>query len=493
MDNQAATKLVAHKAKIFSRLEAALRVGALDNRGVLTSPRRAPEVAQQLGGLWFEMLAGLANPEKVAQLAVELVEKGLSYNCAAGAMKALQQGILEVTLAEDPLRLTLLLALDTFADTFLREVAVSREHSIIREQENYQASLQRALQNELSGARRLSERLGRRQHQMRAVITIYSAISNLADEAEILRYFAALAHSHLDLAGVAVFELAANKQSVAVRASAGNLPETLKSETAQPTGLLKQAISQNQQVISERTDEGRSAYEVFIPLRVGEGTLGILGLWLMATELSEDVLEFIQPLAIVLTTTWQNVRLLAHAEERTRELEALQGQRVQKMWASGAPRDSHGYVYDGVRVVEGEIGNITPANLTLPIAIREWPVGQLNLPDLAGQNWSKNDLTFVEAVIREMANALENARLIQDTQGRARREQTIRQITEKMRTAISLQELAKTTARELGQHLAAGHAVVELGIESETHNLTSFPNQSNNIGVTQLSRKTHAE
>ncbi|MFQ5611426.1 MAG: PAS domain S-box protein [Anaerolineae bacterium] len=51
-------------------------------------------------------------------------------------------------------------------------------------------------------------------------------------------------------------------------------------------------------------------------------------------------------------------------------------------------------------------------------------------------------------------------------QRRARREQTIRQITEKMRAATSLEQLVRTTAEELGAQLSAGHAIVEMGVDS---------------------------
>jgi|GEM_PF-2434382 len=51
------------------------------------------------------------------------------------------------------------------------------------------------------------------------------------------------------------------------------------------------------------------------------------------------------------------------------------------------------------------------------------------------------------------------------TQRQAQREQTIREITEKMRRATTLDELVKTTAEELGKRLSVGHAVVQLGID----------------------------
>jgi hypothetical protein len=66
-----------------------------------------------------------------------------------------------------------------------------------------------------------------------------------------------------------------------------------------------------------------------------------------------------------------------------------------------------------------------------------------------------------------LAQTAETLRLFEDTRQRAGREQTIRQITEKMRAATSMDELVKVAAEELGERLSADHAVVELGIETD--------------------------
>lgn len=60
----------------------------------------------------------------------------------------------------------------------------------------------------------------------------------------------------------------------------------------------------------------------------------------------------------------------------------------------------------------------------------------------------------------------ERERLLAEAERRARREQTIRAITERMRTANNLEQLVKITAQELGQQLSASHTLVELGLET---------------------------
>jgi GAF domain-containing protein len=76
-----------------------------------------------------------------------------------------------------------------------------------------------------------------------------------------------------------------------------------------------------------------------------------------------------------------------------------------------------------------------------------------------------SQIRLLGAFIDQTALALDNAQRYEASQRAARREQTIRQITEKMRAATTLDELVKVTAEELGERLSAGHTGVELGVE----------------------------
>jgi len=141
---------------------------------------------------------------------------------------------------------------------------------------------------------------------------------------------------------------------------------------------------------------------------------------------------------------------------------------IQQSWNTATSSLQPTFVYDGSGVhmqpasppVEGDF-------VTIPIRLRDTSIGQLRLPSNSDQSWAEEDIAFAEAMLREIVVALENSSLVQAIQRQARREQTIREITEKMRAATSLQDLVQTTARELGQRLSTGHAVVELGIETD--------------------------
>jgi PAS domain S-box-containing protein len=102
-----------------------------------------------------------------------------------------------------------------------------------------------------------------------------------------------------------------------------------------------------------------------------------------------------------------------------------------------------------------------------PITLRQENVGLIEVGFKKNVEAEIQDtqVRLLNILIDQTAIALESARRYEASQRAARREQTIRQITEKMRAAATLDELVKATAEELGERLSAGHTVVELGIE----------------------------
>jgi len=110
--------------------------------------------------------------------------------------------------------------------------------------------------------------------------------------------------------------------------------------------------------------------------------------------------------------------------------------------------------------------------LVTPIRLQNQTIGTINLVETGGQHqWNDLELMLVQAVADQVAQAAENLRLFEETQDRAGREKTIREITDKLKTARSLDMLLETAARELGLRLGARHTVLEMGIETNTNGL----------------------
>jgi GAF domain-containing protein len=72
---------------------------------------------------------------------------------------------------------------------------------------------------------------------------------------------------------------------------------------------------------------------------------------------------------------------------------------------------------------------------------------------------------LIEAVSRQLALTLENARLLEEAQHRAAREQLTSEVTARMRETLDIESVLQTAAQEL--HKALGQVETEVWIKPE--------------------------
>jgi GAF domain-containing protein len=76
--------------------------------------------------------------------------------------------------------------------------------------------------------------------------------------------------------------------------------------------------------------------------------------------------------------------------------------------------------------------------------------------------WSDEDVALVTAITDQLAQTIESLRLLDETQRRAVRERLTREITDKMRRAVDIDDLMKTTIREMAATLGTSGTFVQL-------------------------------
>jgi GAF domain-containing protein len=105
--------------------------------------------------------------------------------------------------------------------------------------------------------------------------------------------------------------------------------------------------------------------------------------------------------------------------------------------------------------------------LAVPIEMRGQVIGVLGVEDLEGEWRSSADhLALIQSVAQQLGQALESARLLEDTQRRAAREERTRQITDNIRAAPTIEEAIKRAVKEIGRVLNASEMVARLGTEN---------------------------
>ncbi len=120
------------------------------------------------------------------------------------------------------------------------------------------------------------------------------------------------------------------------------------------------------------------------------------------------------------------------------------------------------------RWIPTEAEKLMRSFLGVPLVGRDGqPLGVLNLAHPEVGAFDEGHARLLSTFANQAALAIENARLFEATQARARRERLIREITGKVQSSIDLDSILQTTVQELGKALGASHAVVRLGTEAE--------------------------
>lgn len=113
-----------------------------------------------------------------------------------------------------------------------------------------------------------------------------------------------------------------------------------------------------------------------------------------------------------------------------------------------------------------QIAGEQQANVTFPIKVRERAVGaiQFRKPGEA-QSWSVDEMELLQTLTEQLSVALESARLYEDTQRRAAREQLTGEVAARMRETLDMDAILQTAIREMGERLGIAEVEVRMGVE----------------------------
>jgi GAF domain-containing protein len=111
------------------------------------------------------------------------------------------------------------------------------------------------------------------------------------------------------------------------------------------------------------------------------------------------------------------------------------------------------------------VGDHPPASwMGAPLLAGEVLLGVLAVSDRRQEGrFTEDDSALLATLASQVATAIQNNRLLEETQRTARRERLIHEITSKMRRSPDMRSILDTTAREVGRALNASRASVRLG------------------------------
>ncbi len=209
----------------------------------------------------------------------------------------------------------------------------------------------------------------------------------------------------------------------------------------------------------------------------GQRVIGVLDVQSVeAAAFDEESLATLQILADQLAIAIQNACLIEESQESMRELEATYRQINQQAWQRML-RSSRvvGYQYDGLTTTPlyktslpiedaEEVRSGSRKPIQIPLRVRGEVIGALDVW-LESEEPSEAEVFLLASISNRLSQTLESARLYEDAQRLAWREQQINLISSQVRNSVNLETILQNTVRELGKSLGASRTFIQIGGE----------------------------
>ena len=321
--------------------------------------------------------------------------------------------------------------------------------------------------------RSLETQITERTEQIQASAEVGRIVSSILDPDELIEKVVNLITERLGYYYASIFLISPDGYWAEIKSATGEAGKTLqekkhrlsisgKSMVGSAINLRKARIAHDAGAEAVRFDNPllpNTRSEIALPLIAGGRVLGALDAQSMeANAFGEEVVETLQGMANQVAVALENARLFQESEQALREIRASHQTQLGKAWTETLAEGELEFS-TGEKPFSGE------NSLNIPLALRDQTIGEIILE--GGPDWITEDQDWVEAVATQAALALENARLLEDSQQLALQERLVAEITSKIWTSTTPDGILKIAIRELGNALGASEAVIELEIEEE--------------------------
>lgn len=339
-----------------------------------------------------------------------------------------------------------------------------------------------------------TEELELRAAQLRSSAAISRTIAEMQNISELMETATRLASERFGYYHVGLYLLDERKKNAFLQAasSAGGQQLIGQGFHIEPDRLdpIHRVVEGNRPYIASDDDPVNFVRDVnfpftrsrmILPLTVRGNVIGILDIHADQPRVftMQDA-ETLQTLADLVAISIDNVRLIDETKNLVRQLEAYTSAQTRESWTKFTSRHKPAYQYTpaGVRPLfatfrkekgEGE-------GLSVPLTLHGQSIGVITLKRKgAAMGWSERERVLVEKVATQVALALENSRLVDETQKRALRDQVIANVSARVRETLNIESVLQTAATELRKAFDLKEAEISVGTLHTAPTSTSKP------------------
>jgi GAF domain-containing protein len=366
--------------------------------------------------------------------------------------------------------------------------------------EDLTANLEQRVNERTAEIENVNNQTERRAAQLRAVMELSEAISQLQDLSEIFPATTKLISERFGFYHVGIFLIDPDGQYAVLQAanSEGGKQMLARNhrlklgvgvvgfcaQTGQPRIALDVGADA---VFFNNPDLPNTRSEVALPMSSGGKTTGVLDV--QSTEagaFSREDLQVLTALANQVSIALENARLLTETRTALLQVQEVYNEFTRTAWSRTVTQaDQHGFRFQTGRIEllenalqapevasavhSGEVmSNQTngskknSATLAVPVKLRNEVIGVLHLESNDPlKHWQEDEISLVQAVAERAAFAMENARLFQDARRRAAKESLISEASARIGGALNLENILRTTAEELERVLGGSEILIQ--------------------------------
>ena len=297
----------------------------------------------------------------------------------------------------------------------------------------------RRISNFIEG-QRLFEQIQKQAENLRAVSEIGTAVAVVDREQDVLNLAAELTRERFNLYHAIIFLLDQSGFNLHISAAAGEASESLLNSNLsialnrQQSVVASAARHAHGIIVNDVQNEANYMYhtllpktrsEMSIPLIVGDNeVIGVLDIQASYTNaFNEQSLTLYSTLASQIAITLQNARQFEQTEVALQELNALQRVITGEGWQSFLSTQKETTTAKGYLAAQRELTPIEDlaiangneqSDIVMPLSIRGTNIGRLGVKNAA--DLTDDDRNLLEAVSRQVAEALERARLLEESE-----------------------------------------------------------------------------
>ena len=319
----------------------------------------------------------------------------------------------------------------------------------------------------------LENNVAERTQLLQKVNRVGRAISAILDPNELLNQAVFLMGDELECYYTAIFLIDATNQWAELKAATGDAGRVLIENKHHLNVNGKNAIGTVIQARQARifldtgTDPVRfdnpllpyTRSQIAVPLTIADRVIGAMELHSTRENsfLPQD-LDAYQNMANQITIAIENSRLFNEAQQSLAEMSATQQQYLKGAWLALTADQKLEYAVGDSEMVDSQ-------DIEVPLTLRDQTIGQINMSNLS--DWTPEQRNLIESIAVQAALALENARLVEESQSIATRERLVNEITSKVWASTTIDSILQTTVRELGRALEAAEVDIEISMSDK--------------------------